>query len=257
MLKIERQEQIMNILRKKGTVLVTELSEKFNCSDETIRRDLKELSDLKLLMRTHGGAFLYEKHDKSYPSEIRKMILHDERLRMAKEALKLIDDNDFIFLDSSTTCLKLSECIVESGKSVAIATNSIAIANLLCDTRNEIDLVLLGGILRKHNLSTTGVEGISQINNYFADKCFISSPKISIEYGITDNNINEAKIRRLMIERSEKRVLLMDHTKFIGNATYLVSELNNIDLIITDTQPTSEWKNYSKINNMEFVIAND
>lgn len=246
MLKIERQEQIMDMLKIRGTVLVTELSEHFKCSDETIRRDLKELEDSNLLTRTHGGAFLFDKHDKSYPSEIRRILLHEEKSKMSKEAIKLIKENDFLFLDSSTTCLKLAEWIIDSKLSVTILTNSLSILNLCSEKRSEIDIVLLGGRLRKNNFSTVGVEGINQIKSYYADKAFISTPKISIEFGLTDNNINEAEIRKLMIERSKMSILLMDHTKFKDDGNYTVSDLENIDLIISDMKFDNKWKKFLK-----------
>ncbi len=248
MLKVERQEQIMELLKIKGSVLVTELSDHFNCSDETIRRDLKELSNSNLLTRTHGGAFLFEKYDKSYPSEIRKIILHEEKSKMAKEAVKLIEENDFLFLDSSTTCLKLAEWIADEGLSVTILTNSLHIANLCSEKKNDIDVVLLGGRLRKNNFSTVGIEGVSQMDSYFADKSFISPPKISLEHGLTDNNMNEATIRKLMLEKSKERILLMDHTKFQDDGNYLVSNINDVDLIITDIELKSEWNEYLKKN---------
>lgn len=255
MLKIERHNEILKLLNIRGNVLVTDLSSKFNCSDETIRRDLKELEDKKKLTRTHGGAFLTEKHDKSYPSGIRKILYKEEKISISREAVKYIKDNDFLFLDSSTTCLQLCKEIISNRISVTIVTNSIQIANLCCERVNDIDLILVGGSIRKHNRSTTGFTSILQLENYFADKCFISPPKLSIELGMTDNNANEAKIREIMIKRSKEKFLIVDHTKFEGNENLLIEGIENINTIITDSNPNKKWFEFAKkTNNMNIKI---
>lgn len=241
MLKIERQDKIMEILNKKGSVLVSELSELFNCSDETIRRDLKELEYSQALTRTYGGAFISEKHDKTYPSGIRKILFLEEKINISKEALKLINNNDFLFFDASTTCLQLVKEIINSKLSVTIVTNSLSIANLCGEIKNDIDLVFLGGVLRKHTESTSGVEALGQISYYFADKSFISPPKISVEIGLTDNHIYEANVRKRMIERSKEVIILADHTKFYENGNYSITSLKDIDLIITDKELETKW----------------
>lgn len=256
MLKIDRQEKIMEILYSKGSLLVTDLSNLFDCSDETIRRDLKELEDMNLLNRTHGGAFISEKHDKSYPSDIREILLPEVKFSIAKEAVKLLNKNDFIFVDSSTTSLQLVKTIIDEGLSITIATNSISILNLCIDRKNEIDVVLLGGVLRKNNLSLTGCEGLNQINYYYADKCFISPPKVSIQYGLTDNNINEANIRKEMIQNSKEKILIADNSKFKDNGNYKISPIENFDMIITESQLNKDWNNYLQEKSIDLITSN-
>nr|WP_072514875.1 DeoR/GlpR family DNA-binding transcription regulator [Ndongobacter massiliensis] len=251
MLKIERHEKIMEILHLRGSVLVTELSTKFSCSDETIRRDLKELEDNNELHRTHGGAFLTKKHDKSYPSEIRQVLLQAEKKTIVSKAVQLIHDNDFLFLDSSTTCLELCKSIIQANLSVTIVTNSLLLAQLCCSQKSDIDLVLLGGALRTHTLSTASAEALDQLMNYYADICFLSPPKISLEIGITDNRMNEARVRSLMMERSYKTVLLADHTKFQDYANLPISTLEKIDILITDATLANNWYAFAKKHSIQ------
>lgn len=246
MLKVNRHNEIMEILKTKDSILVTELSEIFNCSDETIRRDLKELEDKKLLTRVHGGAFITKKYDKTYPSDIRNVLYLNEKKQISKVALEFIEENDFIYLDSSTTCLQLANMIIESKKNITILTNSLSIANHCCKVSNNVDLIMIGGKLRSNNKSVAGIEGIDQIKNYHADKSFISPPKVNLSEGIFDNDIFESKIRERMIQSSDKAILLIDHTKFYGTSNYQISGLEKVDTIITDKLPNK--KNLSIID---------
>ena len=131
MLKIERQNLIDQDLRKAGYVLVPELSEKLRCSEETVRRDLREMEIAGKLVRTHGGAYLVEKYDKGYPIELRKSYLQHTKERMAAAAVSIIQENDMVMLDSSTTCLTIAEAILALDLTVTLITNSLAICTSL------------------------------------------------------------------------------------------------------------------------------
>ncbi|NVF11201.1 DeoR/GlpR transcriptional regulator [Anaerococcus sp. AGMB00486] len=255
MLKIDRQNKILDLLKRNDSVLVTELSDFFNCSDETIRRDLKELEKSNLLTRTHGGAFLTQKNDKTYPTKIRNILLLKEKIRICKKALEIIDNNDFIFLDSSKTCYQLAKFILESGLSVTIATNSFIISQLCTQKKNDINLIVLGGYLRNNNMSTVGVEAVEQINNYFADKCFISPPKVNLEKGIFDNNILESKVREAMITNSNKKIILADNTKFQSITNYKITNTSNFDLLISDIELSTNKNDILKKYNVKFIQA--
>ena len=139
MLKIERQNLIDQDLRKAGYVLVPELSEKLRCSEETVRRDLREMEIAGKLVRTHGGAYLVEKYDKGYPIELRKSYLQHTKERMAAAAVSIIQENDMVMLDSSTTCLTIAEAILALDLTVTLITNSLAICNLFADRNSNGD----------------------------------------------------------------------------------------------------------------------
>ena len=240
MLKVERQKKILELLERTDSVLVTDLSQIFKCSDETIRRDLKEMEKSKLLTRTHGGAFKSTRNDKTYPSKIRNVLLLNEKIKISKKAMDLIQENDFIFLDSSTTCFQLAKFIIKAKINLTIATNSILITNLCTQEKNNIDLIMIGGYLRNNNMSTIGVEGINQISNYFADKCILSPPKVSLDKGLFGNNILEANIRKSMIAHASSTIVLADHTKFKSITNYKISTMDKIDKLISDKNFSEE-----------------
>ena len=142
-MKIERQNIIDQEINKQGFVLVPAMSEMLKCSEETIRRDLKEMESQGRLMRTHGGAYLIENFDKTYPTNLRKAYYHQTKDCLARRAIEHMQENDIVMLDSSTTCLALAEAMIRSQKMLTVITNSLQIC-LLCNESNISFLVERG-----------------------------------------------------------------------------------------------------------------
>ena len=127
MLKVERQNIIEQEIKKQGFVMVPGLSKLLSCSEETIRRDLREMEANGRLLRTHGGAYLIEQYDKGYPLELRQAYYPHVKERLADQALSYIKENDVVMLDSSTTCLAIATAILDRGLKITLITNSLAI----------------------------------------------------------------------------------------------------------------------------------
>ena len=189
MLKIERQNLIDQELQKAGYVLVPGLSEMLCCSEETVRRDLREMESAGKLVRTHGGAYLVEKYDKGYPIELRKSYLQHTKERMAAAAVSLIQENDMVMLDSSTTCMTIAEAILAMDLTITLITNSLAICNLFADRNSNVNLVGIGGVFRRRTSSFADPNTVEALHHFYADKVFISCPKLSAEQGLSDNHI--------------------------------------------------------------------
>lgn len=242
MLKIDRQTMIEQELMKKGSVLIPSLSELLHCSEETIRRDLKELESGGKLTRTHGGAYLMEKYDKSYPTKLRKVYYQDVKAKLAGRALDYVQENDVVMLDSSTTCLTLAEAMIARHISVTIITNSLLICDLCNEQATDINLVCLGGTFRQRTSSFTGYHTTDILSGYCADRAFVSCPKLTLEQGLSDNHLGESKVREGMLEHSHQKILLMDHTKFDASANILFRGFQNADVLITDEPLSAAWE---------------
>jgi len=245
MLKIERQNLIDQEIRKAGFVLVPSLSELLHCSEETIRRDLKEMEKTGALVRTHGGAYLVEKYDKGYPIELRKSYLQHTKERMAEAAVSEIQENDVVMLDSSTTCLAVAEAILAHGMSVTLITNSLAICNLFSEANSSVNLIALGGTFRRRTASFADPNTVEAIRCYYADVAMVSCPKANAEFGLSDNHISEANVRRRLLKNAKRKILILDHTKFEGTANILFDGLDEADLIITDQRVPEEFERYA------------
>ena len=167
MLKIERHKIIETEITKHGFVLVPALSKILGCSEETVRRDIKQLEKEGKLIRTHGGAYLLEKYDKSYPTELRRSYLSKTKKRLAGLALKQIKENDVIMLDSSTTCLAVAEAIVESNLNLSIITNSLAICSLCNEKNTNVNLICPGGTFRRRTSSFADPNTVVALKRFY------------------------------------------------------------------------------------------
>ncbi len=243
MLKIERQTKIIKYLNINGSLRITDIANEFNCSEETIRKDLAELEAKTNLVKTHGGAYLKSFYDKGFSYEIRETLLKKEKEYIAKIAVEYIKNNDTIFLDSSTTCIELAKKIVETKFFVTIITNSLQIANLFNNNSNN-KLILVGGEFKSKNKTFIGYNTTNTISSYIVDIALISYPSIDMEYGLGDNTIEELMIRNLMLKQARQKILLLDHTKFHEKDSVVFSKIENINIIITDNKPSKEWLGY-------------
>ena len=134
MLKLERQLFIEKELHEKGSVLVSELSKVLDCSEETIRRDIKEMEAAGKLNKIHGGAYLPDKYDKGVPIELRESFFASEKEQMADKAVDIIKDHSVIMLDSSTTCLKLAEAMYYIDHQFAAYQFSVSFPVIQCES---------------------------------------------------------------------------------------------------------------------------
>lgn len=255
MIKPERQQFIESWLENKGSVLVSELSEALKCSEETIRRDFKEMELAGKLRRIYGGAYLPEKYDKGVPFELRETFYTEEKQKLASVALSMIKNNSVIMLDSSSTCMRLAEAILASNKVVTVITNSLMICNVFNQSHSEVNLVCLGGQLHSKTASFTGYKTTDNLRQNFADISFISCPSLDRTHGLSDNNLNESEVRRIMLDHSHQRVLIVDHTKFDSVSDILFYPLEKIHKIITDQKLDKEWLSYCKESSIEIYYV--
>ena len=212
MLKIDRQKHLEEELHTYGSILISTMSQKLNCSEETIRRDLKEMESQNKLKRIHGGV------------QLRETFFSQEKERLAACAInRFIKEGDTIFLDCSTTCLTLAKELVQRNQKMIIITNSLRIINLFSNQSSNLKLISLGGTFRQRSNSFTGYQTTDAISYYIADKCFISNSAIDLTHGLLDNNMSESQVRKAFISQSRKHYLVADHTKFSDTAEYKLS----------------------------------
>ena len=243
MLSIERQNFIENELKIHGSVLISDISAKLSCYEETVRRDLTELEKNGRLIRVHGGAYLPSDTDKGVPVKIKQTLLPEEKNKIAEIVIRdFIKEKDTIFLDSSTTCVTLAKKIIDLDIKVTIITNSLITFKIYCDSGcQNVKLIGIGGNYRERACSFVGYDTTNQISNYSADKCFLSPSAISLTLGLLDNSSNECQIRKAFIKQSREHYLISDHTKFSDTADYVICNLKQIENIITDDKLDKVW----------------
>lgn len=240
MLAVERRQAIFGILEEKGSVTVVELSQRFEVSEETIRRDLTKMESSGLLQKTYGGAFLNAGMHLEVPVDMRVHTYVEGKHVIGELSSRLIHNGDTIFLDASTTAVHIAEGILAK-KNVIVITNALKVAETLA-AAPDIKVICTGGTLRPSALTTVGKVAETAIENYFADKAFICCDGIHRVHGITDANEKEAEVRKQMIRQAQSTILVVDATKFDKTSFVHMADFDQFDVLVTDREPSPEWQ---------------
>ncbi len=207
-----RQKEILTLLERKTAVSVSELCDALYASAPTIRRDLQFLEKEGLIRRTHGGAALLRGAASESPFTIRAGENAAAKERLAEQALSLISDGMTLFLDSSSTVLRLAQRL-GAFQELTIITNGIRTADVLSDFPS-LTVFTTGGRVRPHSKSFIGTAACDFVRAHCADYAFFSSRGVSSENGATEPNEEEALVKRAYIAGSRRAVLLFDESKW-------------------------------------------
>lgn len=235
MLPEERKLKILEMLKYRKSLTVKRLCDELEASEATIRRDLTALENEGKLKRTHGGAVLsssvpIEYEENLYQKENRYL---KEKKAIAEKAFELIKQGDSIAIDAGTTTFELAKLIGRSQLNITVITNSATIANALSDNGNLI-LYLIGGKVRTNTLAAVGSIAVETMKRFNVKKSFLGVNGITLDNGLTTQDMDEAEIKRTMLSISKDRYVLADHSKFDKIAISQISPISMIDFIITD-----------------------
>ncbi len=229
MLYNERQNEIINILKRKKNIKVGALAKALYVSEATVRRDLAEMQKLGLIERNHGGAILLEVSD-----EISMFVRMNENAKeketVAAKAIPHIPEFKSVFVDSSSTALALAQRLDLTFKTVV--TNNLQSALLLSRIEN-INLVIPGGNIAPASVSITGSRTSRQLESFHFDLMLASCAAVK-NTGAYEKSLEQSEIKSVAFENSDKRILLADSTKFDKSGAYLFKKLSEFDLIVTD-----------------------
>lgn len=234
----ERRRMISDLIRESGSVTVANLEERFGVSPMTARRDLGILEEEGKARRTHGGAVLpgFAGHEDSFQRRFEENT--GAKQRLARAAIGLLGSGETLFVDSSTTAYYAARRILSEGIEATILTNSLMVMDLFtADEAPKVDLIGVGGSLRKLTLSFVGPRAIENINAHFADKVFVSVKGITREGYLTDPDPLEAEVKRAMIERSENPVLLVDASKFGQRGLHSITHVSQVSEVLSADAP--------------------
>jgi DeoR family transcriptional regulator, fructose operon transcriptional repressor len=230
----ERKRSIVQFVEKNSRGSVQELSQQLGVSESTVRRDLKELEEARLLKRTHGGAVSLQSvnFEAAIPDKEDKFL--DEKLRIARKAVEMIQAGDAILLDGGTTTLQIAKEL-KSFSDIKVITNSIMVLNELKDCRN-IEVSITGGMLRPDTMAFVGPMTERSLDMVRVDKAFLGTNGMDLRDGITTPNMLEAATKRKMISVAKQVVLIADHSK-IGQVSFCkVADLSEMDHCIFDSE---------------------
>lgn len=253
MLDQYRENEIIKIIREKGTVRVSELSQLLDVSEATVRRDLDKLDGKSQIQRIHGGAILIEKSDPEPPVILRKTIMSDEKERIGKAAANLVKENDTIFLGSGTTAEAVAHNLVDR-KNITVITNALTVINKLVQT-NGISLIATGGLFRDVELSFIGHITEQALRELRPQKVIMGIRAISLTAGLTNEFLPEVSTDRVIIQSAPEIYLVADHTKFDKVSTAFVAPITDVHKIITDTGVSESIISRLLENNIEVLVV--
>ncbi len=252
---VSRRAKILEELESKGQVVVNELSEMFNISEVTIRNDLAHLEKQNMLIRARGGAIKVKYYrmgiDPSISDKQKEYL--KEKQKIAKAALKLIEDGDTIILDSGTTTTEIAKNM-EQFKNLTIIPTALNIASILSEYEG-FNIFMPGGSLRKKSLSLVGALADESFRKFYCDKLFLGVDGFDTTHGLSTPNSEEAHLNQIMIGIAKKIIVVADSRKFLRRRFAFIGPLSDIDVVITDSGISDEDKKRLEKNGIEVIIA--
>lgn len=235
-----RKNMILQAIRESGFVAVPDLARKFAVSEMTARRDLDELAEQGLLSRTHGGAaldgFVPGHFYEAEPSvETRVVLNKDAKMRIARRALDYVEPGYTIALDVGSSCYALAGLLTDP--SLNIFTSSLKSGTLLHQA--GVTVQMPGGRLHGTEPTLTGPRAIEYLRGFRFDIAFIGVSGVS-SAGLFDYSFEDTEIKRALIANAQRRVLLIDGSKFDRVSAVLVARFDEIDVLISDRDPPGE-----------------
>ena len=241
MLVIARKQAIRERLQEYKSVQITDLAAALNVTKETIRRDLRDMEQDGELIRTHGGAYILDGVQNDIDISTRQVLKMPEKEIIAQKCDSLIQSGDYIYLDGSTTAWTIAKAI--SHRRLTVLTPSLEIANIL-SASDTVRLFVVGGEFSATSRSFTGNSAVRNLEQYFVDKAIISCRSVSMEFGLTDTNDNDAILHQLALEHAREKYLAIDYSKLDKASFSKIAPVSILDGIIMDRSFPVPWIKY-------------
>lgn len=251
MLTAQRKQIILDRLASAGQVSVTELSLEWSISDDTIRRDLRDLAADGLLQRVHGGALPTSSALGNYES--REVLSIDSKARLGKAASELIQPKQVVGIDGGTTNLQLVRAIPKD-LSCTVVTHSPVIASEL-RLHINIDVILIGGKIFRHSQVAVGSDTSQSVSRIRTDIFFLGATGVQPELGITTGDWEEASIKRAFCNSSAEIILLATSEKLGAAAPFQIVPLKELSVLIIDEDKSSKALATYKAHGIEIISA--
>ena len=229
MLARRRHERILEVLRVDGLAEVGDLSRELGVSGATVRRDLTFLEREGLLRRVHGGAA--EPQASEPPFEVVAVDHQDAKARVGTAAADLVRDGDVVLIDIGTTTSHLARAL--RGRPVTVITSSLAVYAELADD-DVVELVLLGGMVRRNYRSLVGFLTEHALRQLHADLLFLGTSGVRRDGSVLDTTAVEVPVKRAMLEAAERSVLVADAGKFPGRGIARVCGAADLAALVTE-----------------------
>ncbi|TDR35126.1 DeoR family transcriptional regulator [Aquamicrobium defluvii] len=226
-----RHAEILQMAKDKGRVLVDDLAAHFAVTPQTIRKDLNDLCERRLLSRVHGGA-LFPSGIENMEYEARRKIAADEKDAIGKAAAALIPDSASLFINIGTTTEAVSKALLDHS-GLMVITNNINVANRM-RVYPSIEVVIAGGVVRGSDGGVVGEAAVDFIRQFKVDYAVIGASAIDHDGALLDFDFREVKVAQAIIANARHVILVSDRTKFERTAPVRIGHLSQVNTFITD-----------------------
>lgn len=229
----ERHQIILKKLHQEGKVNIQDLSAEMDVSSVTIRKDLKLLEEMNLLYRTRGGGSINNPYTIERSINEKAFINSEEKQRIAKAAINLINDqHDSIIIGSGTTVFELARQLNPT-RHLTVITPAAKVT-LELSNRAHIEVLQLGGLIRPNSSSVAGSIAESILEQISCSIVFLGVDGIDLEFGLSITNLSESSLNQKMIESAQKVIVLADYTKFNRRGLGRICGFDQVDYLVTD-----------------------
>ena len=251
MLASQRKQQILQILAEEKQVMSGDLSQRFSVSEDSIRRDLRELAAEGKLQRVHGGALPVS--EAIAPIETRKNVQIASKQSIAQRAVELIQPGQVVIVDGGTTTGEMMHLLPDN-LACTVVTHSPGIAVALVE-KPLIEVILIGGRLFKHSVVSVGSAALESISRINADLFFMGVTGVHPRAGFTTGDYEEAGIKRALAARAAETVVMASQEKLNSASAFAIGELGAASTLIVDTTLDEALRQQLTLAGVEILYA--
>jgi DeoR family transcriptional regulator, glycerol-3-phosphate regulon repressor len=245
-----RQREILELARAAGRVSVDDLAVRFDVTPQTIRKDLNDLCDLRLLNRVHGGAVIASGVE-NVGYEARRFIAQDEKRLIGMAAAQSIPDNSSLFINIGTTTEEVARALVDR-HGLLVITNNLHVATLLY-RQPRIDVVVAGGTVRRSDGGIVGGPAADFIGQFKVDYAVIGASAIDQDGSLLDFDYREVRVSQAIIENARNVILVADKLKLERTAPVRIAHMSQVDLFVTDELASEPLRQLCREHRVEVV----
>ncbi len=236
MLTSQRKQHILDVLKREGQVIAKQVSQELGLSEDTIRRDLRELAAEGLLQRVHGGALPASPAVADF--SVRQEIYADEKAVIGRAAAQLIKPGQVVILDGGTTALQIARHLPRSLRAT-IVTHSARTALELVE-HPDIEIILIGGRLFKHSIVSVGAVALEAISHIRADMYFMGVTGIHPEAGLSTGDLEEAYVKYALHKSAAETIVLASGEKLGAASQYVITALSEVSALVVEQSVSDE-----------------
>ncbi|WGF88393.1 DeoR/GlpR family DNA-binding transcription regulator [Marinivivus vitaminiproducens] len=228
---IARQESIVEVAKRTGRVTVEDLAARFQVTPQTIRKDLNELCERRLLARVHGGAVLSSGVE-NVGYDARRLIAQEEKRAIGQAAAALVPNNASLFINIGTTTEAVAQALLQHD-GLLVITNNINVASLMLPYPG-IEVIIAGGVLRRQDGGIVGEAAVDFIRQFKVDLAIIGVSAIDADGALLDYDYREVKVAQAIIANARHVVLVSDSSKFERTAPVRIGHIGQVQTFVTD-----------------------